>query len=112
MATGTGGTTASTSLVSIQFSGAMAAADIATIANDILDDKANLPPNSVVGSIITPVTIFPGAFSPIGQLFVPNRGVLKIFPGDRVMVDTVSGWPVLVSRAAIGVGSAVWNSTV
>lgn len=114
MATGTGGTNASTSLTSLQMTGAMAAADIATIANAIFDDRMNLYPNPTIpsGAVLTqPATpsILPGAFAQNGQLFIPNRGVLRVFPGDYVMVDTVSGWPILVSRTAIGIAGTVWN---
>lgn len=112
MATGTGGSNANSSLTSAQFTGQMADADVATIANLILDDAANLPPNSVTAAVIAPTVIKPGAFARNGLLYVPNRGVLKIFPGDRIMVDAVSGWPILISRAAIGVAGTVWISTV
>lgn len=45
-----------------------------------------------------------------GQLFVPNRGVLKILPGDIVAIDN-TGWPVLVSAAAIGYAGSLWTLT-
>ncbi len=115
MATGTGGTSAATSLTSAQFSGAgaaMTAADFATLAAAILDDKANIWPGNVSAAVITPTFIYPGAFAQNGQLYVPNRGVLKVFPGDRIMVDAASGWPILVSRTALGVAGSVWSSTV
>lgn len=35
-----------------------------------------------------------------GQLYIPNRGYLKLFPGDWIAVDA-SGWPILVSGMAI-----------
>ncbi len=112
MATGTGGTNANSSLTSLLVSSAMAAADIATIANDILDDRVNLPPNNPTSAlnVIPSTQIFPGAFAQTGLLYIPNRGILKCFPGDYVMVDTVSGWPILVSRTAIGIAGTVWTS--
>lgn len=88
MTTSTMGTTAQTSLTSLVFGGALAAADIATIANGILDDQINSHP------------IWPGAFSQAGRLYVPNRGVLTILPGDFVAFDTQTGWPILVSARA------------
>lgn len=112
MATGTGGSNAATSLTSANFNGQMADADVATIANLILDDAANVYPDLPIAAIITPTTIRPGSFARTGLLYIPNRGVLKVFPGDRVMVDTVSGWPILVSRTAIGIAGTVWSSTV
>jgi hypothetical protein len=65
----------------------MAAADIATIANSIKNDQQNTNP------------IFPQAFSANGLLYVPNRGVLTMLPGDYVAVDE-TGWPILVSKLA------------
>jgi hypothetical protein len=42
-------------------------------------------------------------------LFVPNRGVLRLFPGDVVAIDNLGGtnvgWPILVSADAIAHGS-------
>lgn len=94
MATGTLGTNANNTLTSLKFlpgfNSGMAAADIATIAQSIKDDLGNLHP------------IAPGAFTAEGQLFIPNRGWLKMLPGDYVAVDA-TGWPILVSaRAAAG----------
>lgn len=42
------------------------------------------------------------------QLYVPNRGVLKVLPGDIVAIDN-TGWPILVSGAAIGYAGSQWN---
>jgi hypothetical protein len=49
-----------------------------------------------------------GGFSRQGQLYVPNRGWLKIFPGDVVLVDP-QGWPILVSARSIQLGP--WTTT-
>lgn len=94
MATGTLGTTANNSLTSKNFQGAMAAADIASIANAIKNDQINGFP------------IWPGAFAQTGLLYIPNRGVLKMLPGDYVGVDS-QGWPVLVSKNSIA--NAAWT---
>ena len=88
MATVTLGTTAQTSLTAKAFSGAMPAADIATIANLIKDDLNNLHP------------IWPQAFAQTGLLYIPNRGVLQMRVGDYVGVDPATGWPILVSARA------------
>jgi hypothetical protein len=88
MATITLGTTANNSLTALAFGGALATADIATIANSILNDQVNGRP------------IWPGAFSQIGLLYVPNRGILQMLPGDIVGVDAATGWPILVSKTA------------
>lgn len=91
MAVGTLGTNANTSLASLTFGGALAPADIAQIQLHILNDLINGNP------------IFPGAFQQSGLLYVPNRGVLQLRPGDVVAYDS-TGWPVLVSGNAIANG--------
>lgn len=100
MATQTLGTTAQTSLTAKKFlpgyGSGMSAADIAAIANAIKDDLGNLH------------SIVPGAFSAGGQLFIPNRGVLTVLPGDWVGVDS-QGWPILVSKNSIA--NAAWTHT-
>jgi hypothetical protein len=93
----------------------MLAADIATINNAIFDDRVNLYPNLPTAALnVIPASAQGAAqaFQQVGQLWIPNRGFLRVFPGDRVMVETVSGWPILVSRTAIGVGGTVWASSV
>jgi hypothetical protein len=96
MATTTLGTTANNSLTSLIAAGAMLPADIAAIANAIKDDLINGNP------------IFPGAYAQNSLLYVPNRGILKVLPGDYVGVDS-SGWPVLVSKNSIA--NAAWTHT-
>lgn len=93
MSTKTLGTTANNSLnPAIKFlpgfNSGMATADEASIALAIKDDLNNTHP------------VVKGAFSYNGQLFVPNRGYLKILPGDWVGVDS-QGWPILVSANSI-----------
>jgi hypothetical protein len=50
-----------------------------------------------------------GGFSYNGLLFVPGRGVLRLWPGDVVAIDNLGGtnvgWPILVSADAIAHGS-------
>ena len=99
MATKTLGTNATTSLTAVNFQGGgLLPADIATITNGILNDLVNGNP------------VFPGAFSSQGLLYVPNRGVLIVKPGDFVGTDA-SGWPILVSANAIAYGSTSWTHT-
>jgi hypothetical protein len=57
----------------------------------------------------------PGGESPeIDQaaqiLTIPGRGQLKVLPGDVIAVDA-SGWPILVSGAAIAVAGSNWTLT-
>lgn len=97
MATGTLGTAATTSLVSINgWNPATAIADIATIQQNILNQINPAHP------------IVPGAFSPSGQLFLPNnRGVIRLQPGDYIGYDHF-GWPIVVSAESIADGSSSW----
>jgi hypothetical protein len=97
MATITAGTAATTTLVGVQFQKSLSAADVAAIANSILDPDVNGSP------------IYPGAFSLQGLLYIPNRGVLHVKRGDYVVYDPATGWPILLSsQAAAG---ASWVHT-
>jgi hypothetical protein len=42
---------------------------------------------------------WPGAFPNDGILVFPNRGILRLLPGDWVGYGS-TGWPILVSAAA------------
>ena len=97
MATSHLGTNANNSLVSLIYSRSMAAADVASIAEHILDDQNVAHP------------IFPGAFAQTGLLYVPNRGILKMLPGDYVAYDSTTGWPILVSENAVASGP--WHTS-
>jgi hypothetical protein len=94
MATKTLGTNANNTLVALSYlpgyGSGMAAADQAAIQNIILDDIGNAHAQ------------WPGAFQG-GQLYIPNRGVLTVLPGDWIGVDT-QGWPILVSKNSIASG--------
>jgi len=91
MATGTLGTAANNTLVSMVFGSDPTIADIAAIQAHILNDQVNGNP------------IWPGAWANTGLLYVPNRGVLQALPGDYVAYDPATGWPILLSkRAAAG----------
>ncbi len=91
MATVTLGTNATTTLTALINSGSMNAADFATIANGIKNDK------------VSGLPIFPGAYATSGLLYIPNRGVLQVLPGDYVGIDS-QGWPILVSANSIANG--------
>lgn len=95
MATLTLGTNATNTLTALEFKpgiGSMTPADQAAINNAILNDLNVAHPK------------VPGAFSSNGLLLVPNRGILKVLPGDYVGVDD-EGWPVLVSAYSIANGN-------
>ena len=96
MATSTLGTNANNSLTSLINSRAMVPADLASICNGIKDDIINGHP------------IWPGGYSSHNLLYIPNRGVLQVLPGDFVGVDT-NGWPILVSAFSIATGG--WTHT-
>jgi hypothetical protein len=87
MALLTMGTDTTSNLSALLMTGAMSAQDVGTFANLVKNDKINGNP------------IHPGAFQQTGFLFVPNRGILQVLPGDYVGVDS-TGWPILVSALA------------
>jgi hypothetical protein len=97
MATKTLGTTAQTSLTALKYlpgyASGMSAADQAAIQNAVKDDLGNAH------------SLVPGAFQG-GRLFIPNRGILQVLPGDWVGVDS-QGWPILVSANSIA--NAAWT---
>jgi hypothetical protein len=131
---GTGGTTNTTRLTAFQFyckndtSGVnpganQFAADVGTVNNLILDDKTYLfpVPTGQGGTGVTaPATLvgqgtaglLSGGLSTSGILTVPNRGTLKVFPGDVIMIDPNSGWPILVSRTSVLISGTFWATSV
>jgi hypothetical protein len=46
-----------------------------------------------------------------GLVTIPGRGILKMRPGDVIAVDPATGWPVLVSAAAIAYAGSLWTFT-
>ena len=107
MATHTLVTKASTTLTAVTYSQSPATlleADLATIAQAILNDT-DVPAQVGLNGVL------PGAFNYMGFLIIPGRGLLKCFPGDVVAVDTAAnvGFPVLVSKNAIANGN--WTFT-
>lgn len=90
--TKTAGTKATTTLTGAQWPGRYAAdsisdSDIAAIANAILNDQ-------------DPPQIWPGAFSRMGLLYIPNRGVLRMLQGDWALYGP-DGFPYLVPSEAL-----------
>lgn len=93
MALLTGGTSATNSLQALLWGPADSAANVALFSIAVKDDLNPAHPH------------WPGALIPTtGLLSIPNRGTLKILPGDYVMVDSTTGWPILVSARAIAAG--------
>lgn len=42
-----------------------------------------------------------------GFLYIPNRGTVKVLPGDVVAYDSL-GWPILIAKNSIA-NSASWH---
>ena len=103
MATLTLGSKTTTSLTAIKFLHGMNATDFATIVNSILNDGQGTGGGVYVAPSAKPK--WPGPFTTQGQLFIPNRGVLQVLPGDYVAVDA-NGWPILLSANAIAGGAS------
>jgi hypothetical protein len=113
MATGTGGTAANNTLTALRQPGSFIRpdgtvasvvqldADIATMNQGLKDDQNSNQPAPGGGPM--------WGWSRNGQLYVPNRGWLRVLPGDVILFDTPTGWPILLSqRAAAG---AAWVTT-
>lgn len=95
MALLTAGTAATTTLRAMLVSGAN------NVANVALFNAAVLSQNAVA-------RLEPTSFSPSGLLQLPGkRGVIQCIPGDYIMVDPTSGWPIVVSAQAITGGGFV-----
>jgi len=82
----------------------------------------SIGPNNTVQLSAAPVTgVSSGYFTAVANaqrsdfanptyVTIPNRGVLKVLPGDVVAVDQ-SGWPILVSKQAIASPGSPWILT-
>jgi hypothetical protein len=102
MATATLGTAATSTLTALPFVYGLVPADFATIAAAIKRDTHN---GSVTTGLTGPQPPLGLPFSRAGVLIIPERGTLKLFPGDYVAVDG-TGWPILLSARAAA--SASW----
>jgi len=123
MATRTFGSQAQTTFTAIPFpalstSITQQSQDIAAICALIKDDVPLLWPIGNAGTangqnatqIAAYQNLMPTALNTQGQLFVPNRGVLKVYPGDWIAVDTF-GWPILVSGRSVQSSTTSWVHT-
>lgn len=87
-----GGTDATTSLKAWLVTRGADTANIALINAGILNDQNVAHP------------LFPTALMTSGILTIPNRGQLQCLPGDYIMFDETTGWPILVSAYAFASG--------
>ena len=100
MALLTGGTAATTTLKALLVGGAMGAG---TALRDIGAWNALVKAQSAAAGQDQTT-----AFDLTGRLFLPGkRGVIQCLPGDYIMVDPTSGWPIVVSSYAITGGGFV-----
>ena len=91
------GTNATTSLAALKFlpgyGSGVSAANVAAFNADVRDDQNVSHP------------LIPGSFDmSVSRLYIPNRGVLQLLPGDYIAVDATTGWPILLSARAIAAG--------
>ena len=118
MATRTMGTAGTTTLTALPFpnlTSATPSTDFAAIATLILDDAPLLWSVGNAGTanaqnatqIAAAHNRMPTAYARNGLLYVPNRGVLQVMPGDWVGVDGF-GWPILVSGRSIQSATTSW----
>lgn len=97
MATVTMGTAANNSLTALGFSHVALDADMASI-NALI--KVDVPPAGEQGAGVVSSTFVTQAFSKSGLLYIPRRGMVKVYQGDYVAVDPETGWPILISGRA------------
>ena len=97
MALVTFGTNANNSLRAVQFgpNGVMTDSDLALFNAQVQPNYQGTEPNS--GKMNTYV-------SREGQFFIPNRGWVKVFSGDWLVVDTTTGFPFILSKNAVASG--------
>ncbi len=93
------GTTAQTSLTAVQFlpgyGSGVTTADVAAI-NALIKNDINVAH-----------PLIPGSFDMSNsRLYIPNRGILKVLPGDYIGVSS-RGFPYLVSKDDITNGNWV-----
>ena len=101
MALLTAGTANTTKLSALLVSNAMGAgsAGAANVAafNALVRDQST-------ANLLAKVT----SYSLNGRLILPQgRGVITCLPGDYIAIDPVSGWPIVISPAAVTSGAFV-----
>ncbi|MCI0559494.1 MAG: hypothetical protein MN733_13450 [Nitrososphaera sp.] len=93
MALVTLGTQTQTTLQALQWSPQPVAADLAAI-NALFKYQSFTEP-----SVPGPVSFIPVPMINQGVLYVPERGQLKLYPGDYIAADPITGHFVLISAA-------------
>ena len=103
------GTTNTTTLRGLVYQPAgMSTADVATLNAALRDDPVttygnsttneNYPPLASTGTGYNNMSLFEPH---CGQLFIPSRGFVKLFPGDFLIYDPITGFPFVISGAAM-----------
>ena len=98
MALKTFGSNATNSLRAVQFhpsADVMTDSDLALFNAQIQPNYGGAHPNS--GKLNNYI-------SRSGQFFVPQRGWVKVLPGDWLVVDTTTGYPFVLSQNAVASG--------
>lgn len=84
-----------------------------TIINGVSGTTLSMSNNATASATVTLYAIsrqVPGAFSKQGQLIVPNRGVLQLWPNDVVAVGP-SGEVIVIPQLATQVSGSAWTFT-
>jgi hypothetical protein len=101
MALLTGGTAATTTLKALKVDGAMGAGS--SKAADVAAWNAYAKAQSAAAG-----ADYTTAFTLTGLLYLPGkRGVIQCIPGDYIMIDPTSGWPIVVTAQAVTGGGFV-----
>lgn len=90
--------------------GIPAGTTVVSVSGTTVTMSANATSAAGTGTVFAAGSTLPGSFSQNGQLFVPNRGVVKLFPGDWVAVDS-SGFPIVLSANAVAYANSSWKVT-
>lgn len=45
-----------------------------------------------------------------GFLEIPGRGTIKVYPGDKILIDN-TGWPIVLSAATVAYAGSIWTFT-
>jgi hypothetical protein len=93
---GTAGTTTLTGVVYSPSAQVMLPADVGAMNAGILDDQNVAHPAAHLSGV--------GGLTGEGMLIVPNRGTLKLLPGDVVAFDPTTGGVVLITALAAAGG--------